>query len=250
MIDFHSHILHCIDDGASSLSESLKIADSLISQGVDTVVATPHYYYENVSIRDFLQIRKARVDELRAALKGKNLNIVAGAEVYLSSGFTLADLELLAIEGTKYVAIELPFIREFDKNVFAHINGIVDYAGLTPIIVHAERYPAIIADPYILKILIAQGCIIQINTSSLVSPQCKRLALAMLTKNQAHILGTDSHNMTTRPPIYKDIIAKITARCGKEKFDAMQANMRDILTSGAVVNKDIYPIKKFLGFYF
>ena len=44
MIDFHTHILPCIDDGARSLDESLALLQMLEEQGVDTVVFTPHYY--------------------------------------------------------------------------------------------------------------------------------------------------------------------------------------------------------------
>ena len=43
MIDFHSHILPGVDDGSASVEESLELLRMLASQGVDTVVATPHF---------------------------------------------------------------------------------------------------------------------------------------------------------------------------------------------------------------
>ena len=66
MIDFHSHILPCLDDGSKSVDESIKMLKTLASQGVKKVVATPHFYANDESIEQFLNRR----DE--AFLKIKN----------------------------------------------------------------------------------------------------------------------------------------------------------------------------------
>lgn len=49
MIDFHTHILPGIDDGAKSLEESLSLLKMEQEQGVDTIVLTPHYFHERQS---------------------------------------------------------------------------------------------------------------------------------------------------------------------------------------------------------
>ena len=41
-LDFHSHILPGIDDGAADLNESLILADALKSWGFERVTCTPH----------------------------------------------------------------------------------------------------------------------------------------------------------------------------------------------------------------
>lgn len=43
MIDLHCHILSGIDDGALNDEMSLKMARKAVSEGIRTIVATPHH---------------------------------------------------------------------------------------------------------------------------------------------------------------------------------------------------------------
>jgi protein-tyrosine phosphatase len=43
VIDFHSHILHGVDDGSQCLEDSLAMARIAVEEGIETIVATPHY---------------------------------------------------------------------------------------------------------------------------------------------------------------------------------------------------------------
>ena len=44
MTDFHSHILPGVDDGSKDVEMSVAMLRTLAEQGVDRVVATPHFY--------------------------------------------------------------------------------------------------------------------------------------------------------------------------------------------------------------
>ena len=44
IIDFHSHILPGIDDGARNLDTSMAMLEQIREQKVDYMVATPHFY--------------------------------------------------------------------------------------------------------------------------------------------------------------------------------------------------------------
>ena len=44
MVDFHTHILPGIDDGSPDVKTSLEMLKMLRGQGVDKIVATPHFY--------------------------------------------------------------------------------------------------------------------------------------------------------------------------------------------------------------
>ena len=49
MVDFHSHILPNIDDGARNEEETYMLVDEARSVGFDTIISTSHYiegYYE------------------------------------------------------------------------------------------------------------------------------------------------------------------------------------------------------------
>ena len=43
MVDFHSHVLPCMDDGSKSMDMSLAMMEAEAQQGVDKIIATPHF---------------------------------------------------------------------------------------------------------------------------------------------------------------------------------------------------------------
>ena len=55
MIDWHSHILPKLDDGSEDLKQSLDMLAMLAEQGVQRVVATPHFRANKESVDAFLQ---------------------------------------------------------------------------------------------------------------------------------------------------------------------------------------------------
>ena len=75
MIDFHTHILPGIDDGAKSLEESLSLLKMEQEQGVDTIVLTPHYFHERQSLDEFLQQRNTAYEQLRHAAEREKISI-------------------------------------------------------------------------------------------------------------------------------------------------------------------------------
>ena len=43
LVDFHSHILPRMDDGSSSVDQSIRMLQMEKEQGIGAVVATPHF---------------------------------------------------------------------------------------------------------------------------------------------------------------------------------------------------------------
>ncbi len=68
MIDFHTHILPGIDDGSRDTEMSLAMLEAEMSQGVNTVVLTPHFYAHRRSIGHFLEKRQHALEKLQRAL--------------------------------------------------------------------------------------------------------------------------------------------------------------------------------------
>lgn len=84
MIDIHSHLIHCVDDGASCLEESVKIIKEALKNGVDKIIATPHYleYSYVVNSKDNIK----HINEIKEALCKQNINdfeLYLGNEVYI-----------------------------------------------------------------------------------------------------------------------------------------------------------------------
>ena len=81
-LDFHSHILPGIDDGAADLNESLILADALKSWGFERVTCTPHITSRHRNTPE--TIRRAFDDLLEAlAAKGSDLELKMSAEYRL-----------------------------------------------------------------------------------------------------------------------------------------------------------------------
>ena len=57
VIDFHSHILPGIDDGSASVEQSIAMLRMEAEQGIDHVVATPHFYPQYDTPEHFLRKR-------------------------------------------------------------------------------------------------------------------------------------------------------------------------------------------------
>ena len=54
LIDFHSHILPGVDHGSSGIQETADQMRMIQVYGVDTMVATPHFYPNEHGIESFL----------------------------------------------------------------------------------------------------------------------------------------------------------------------------------------------------
>ena len=64
MIDIHSHILPCVDDGSESIEESLQLLQIMKEQGITAVIATPHFYPHEDNLDDFLEKTATAYKEL------------------------------------------------------------------------------------------------------------------------------------------------------------------------------------------
>ena len=83
IIDFHSHILPNADHGSTSVDISIKQIQLALKYGVETIVATPHFYPHSHGIEEFLELREECYHELIKELeaRGINVNIKLSAEV-------------------------------------------------------------------------------------------------------------------------------------------------------------------------
>ena len=81
MIDLHTQILPNVDDGSSSLEESLALLRMLASQGVTLTAATPHFYATSDAPEQFFRRRESAWQQLSAAMESGMPCVLLGAEV-------------------------------------------------------------------------------------------------------------------------------------------------------------------------
>jgi protein-tyrosine phosphatase len=248
MIDFHTHILPGIDDGAKTPSISARMLDKEIEQGVKEVVLTPHYYGKE-SVAQFLSLRSEAYDALRAQ-NITQIKFRLGAEVLLT-GVNDPDNELLchlAIEGSRCVLIELPYAR-WNESLFDKISDFIADTGYSVVIAHAERYEELLKNPALVTLLADMGCYIQLNTSAFVHTHTKKFAFALLKHGLVHCLGTDAHNDEDRAPDYVSAKMAVEKAGYQAEWDEIQWCMTKIL-HGERLLKAYGTVKKFGKWYF
>lgn len=198
-IDIHTHVLHDMDDGPEHLETSLAILEEELRQNVATVIATPHFKDFDSSIDEFIRRRTQRIEELRRSAQEKGIAIPAiraGAEVQLSCNLAEVDgIEKLAIEGTRYILIEMPYAMWYDW-MFDVLYALIADKNLIPVMAHIERYGNI--SRKMVEKLASMEVYFQINADSLMDRSCRGLVAKLIRQNLVHFMGSDVHNMSNR----------------------------------------------------
>lgn len=215
-VDCHTHILPGIDDGAATPSEALEMLCCLARQGVSTVVLTPHYVSDGMSLDVFLQKRAAAMELLQE--ERPPIEVLLGSEVLLSEAlFNNRDLQPLCIEGTSCMLVELPsYEMPFTDKVTGWLQKLISIYEITPVIAHAERYTDLLRHEKKLWGLNDDGCLVQINLSSLQKGRLlQKKLLKWIDCGWVQLLGTDCHHITVRPPEYAEPLEVIVRRFGE-----------------------------------
>ncbi|MBQ8177148.1 MAG: hypothetical protein IJ035_08970 [Oscillospiraceae bacterium] len=226
-IDFHSHILPGMDDGAKDTAESLELLKILSDAKVDKVVLTPHFYRDDEKIGSFLKRRAEAYERLTAAIEEYKDEIcfpelVLGAEVLFTPSLSSdPDFEKLCIGDTDYILLELPFVK-FHDNFYSDFVKFLNRCDKRIILAHIERYLRFgnsVKDLY--RFVEAGNITCQMNCSSIAKAgffDLKKLK-TMIDDGVISALGTDTHNTTSRPPMYKKAEEIIRKKCGDHTFE-------------------------------
>ncbi len=251
MIDIHTHILPCMDDGAQDVATSLALLQMEWEQGVREVVLTSHYYGKTRSPAQFIEARAQALEGLREGIP-EGLSVRLGAEVYFTGSTTpsFEELSKLAIEGTNYILIEFPFVTAWPQTLLEQLSAFIAETGYTPIIAHVERYPAVRKDPRVVAKLVDMGCLIQVNAEAFLNRREQGLAFALLKNGLAHCIGTDTHNLKNRLPRYAEAREMVKNRDLLRDWNAAQWVMERVLAGGQVCVEYRKPVKKLFGKYF
>lgn len=204
----------------------------LQEQGAKKIILTPHYYSDTISLDDFLKMRYEAVNDLLKALPAGSPEIIPAAEVYISEYlFNNKNIDELKIGNTNYVLIEHPFSSSFSENTYDRLmNMFCDY-GAKPILAHIERYGALMEDTDKLDDYIDMGCLTQVNISSFAEShrKVKKKLFKLLDSGRIHLIGSDCHNMSSRPPEYEDGVKEIIKHSGQEAIDILIHNANQLV---------------------
>lgn len=218
-VDIHCHLLPGIDDGASTIDESLAMAKMAVADGIATIVATPHQL-GNHAKNSGESIRQA-VADFQRLLQQKRipLRVLPGADVRIEPDLPLrirkAAVVTLGDHG-HHVLLELP------HDVYVPLDRLLAdlaAAGLVGILSHPERNRGILAQPALLPPLVERGCLLQVTAGSLTGrfgSHVEKLTTSLLEQGLVHFVSTDAHSTNSRPPVLRPAFERLVQLCGEE----------------------------------
>ncbi|MCC8098519.1 MAG: capsular polysaccharide biosynthesis protein [Clostridiales bacterium] len=199
--DLHSHILPGMDDGYRSCERSAEALRLSVEQGVAGMMATSHYYPKE-TVGRFLERREAAYQSLMAYLEKEGSpapELCLGAEVAYHSGLIYEErLEELCLGASRYLLLEMPFSR-WAPSVLRDVQAMRSVRGITPVIAHVERYWQM-QDKRTMASLLDMDVLIQMNAEVFLAPRIRRMARKLLKQGVVQVMGSDTHNLDSRPP--------------------------------------------------
>ena len=199
MIDIHTHILPGMDDGSSSLEESLSMARESARQGVRLLAATPHFYATQEDPNSFLRRREKSLALLESAWQDSFPTLLVGAEVRYFDGISRVEkIAHLTLDHTRILLLEMPF-TSWSRRMVEEVVELQRSRGLQVLLAHVERYLKD-QDGQVWETFRQNGVWMQCNANFFLRWQTKRKAQALFKKGEIQMLGSDTHNMTSRPP--------------------------------------------------
>ena len=210
MFDIHTHIIPYVDDGSSSLEESINMIKHEIDIGVTDIICTPHHIFHRYEAT--VEVIKERFNFLKEEVEKLNLPIklYLGQEICYTHREDIISMlkngTLLTLNNTNRVLLEFSFTREPEDILDVIYNFNIN--GYEVIIAHVERYEWMTLDKVVA--LRNEGALIQINSNSvlgLTSWSEKRFVKKLLKHNLVDFVASDTHSFrpSTLDKSYKKI---------------------------------------------
>ena len=242
MIDLHCHVLPGVDDGSPDMATSIEFLRLAGRTGTTRIIATSHQHatrYPN-SAEILREAHAALVAERhRLAEGGESLpEVHLGAEVHLDGDLVaeLRDGQRLRLAGGPYLLLELP-----DAFSLAAVEDVIfrlRLAGTQVLLAHPERIGQFLRHPDQLRRLIEQGALGQLTASSIAGDfgtPCREVSEQWLRDGLVHVVGSDAHDLSRRPPRLDRARAAVTRLFGEDRAALLFDERPLAILSGSVL---------------
>ncbi len=209
-IDIHSHLLPGIDDGATDISNTIKLLEGIRKIGFTKCILTPHTLpeiWENTSdgIKETFHTTKNNLEEPLQTMLHR-----AASEYMINEAFLdrLHSEPLLTIKDN-IVLIEMSYINP--PLALKEIIFEIQIKGYQPLLAHPERYLFYHQDTKMYTTLKELDVKFQMNLLSSVGYYGSKVAIAadfLLKENYIDFVGTDVHHMKHIGAFENKIIVK------------------------------------------
>jgi protein-tyrosine phosphatase len=249
VIDIHSHILHGLDDGATTLEESVAMVRMAAAAGTTDIVATPHannrYGYDP-------EVVEQKLAELRHAAGGA-VRIHRGCDFHLTPeniADALCSPAKYSIGGNGYLLVE--FSDHMVPETAAEIFGRMLTAGLRPIVTHPERNLLLQKKLELIEDWVERGCLVQVTAYSPLGrfgKTAKAVADRLLMSGLVHFLASDAHDCKHRPPALAEAWKHVAGEFGEPAARALlETNPAAALAGSAKAPAAAKARRKWFGF--
>jgi protein-tyrosine phosphatase len=220
--DIHFHILPGVDDGPSSMDESVALAAAAVADGSRIVVATPHVRSGFLTDVSDLPDRVRELNE-RLLREGIGLAVRRGAELGHDMVGRLSQAELDSVAhgppGGRWLLVETPFVG-LDDAFTAATDELRD-RGFAVVVAHPERARDSAAGT--LRHELDRGSMLQVNAWSLVGrhgPEAFERAHDMLRAGKVGLIASDAHGGRRQPAL--SIAVAACGQAGLGSHDAQR----------------------------
>lgn len=232
MIDIHCHIIFGVDDGPSTIKDSVRMVLEAERLGVNKIIVTPHYnknvYNPEKILENFYKI-KSRIRDF-------GVDLFLGYEVFLVS--SISDIYLqkdkYTLNKSKYLLFELPFdimpVNINETILKLHAEGII------PIIAHPERNMYFVRNIQKFIDFIETGCLVQLDAASIVGvhgSSIKKFAKKLIDLNLVQFVASDAHKPEDYQ-LYKKAYDIVINWAGKEYTDKIFIRNQEVIITPPV----------------
>ena len=228
-IDFHTHLLPGIDDGARDVETSLAMLSLLKKQGTDIAVATPHFYAHRQLAGEFLERRRAAFTSIASRNIEGLPTVLLGAEVYLEQGLGDIDLRPFCLGSSSCILIEMPYMG-LQGWMLEEVYGFCLQQSLTPVFAHLDRYLSLYSHDALQEILDFDGALIQVNGEALLGYKSLKTVLGWIREERPVLFGSDCHDLNFRVPENDRAQSVLKSKLGKGWFETYSGFSQTVLS--------------------
>jgi protein-tyrosine phosphatase len=220
--EIHFHLLPGIDDGPSSIEESVALAAAAAAEGTRTIVTTPHVHPEFVTDPAWLTDRVQAVQTQLAASQ-IDIELRCGGELDIRMVERLSDAQLATIAhgptGRRWVLLEAP-LTGLDGAYTVAAEELRE-RGFAVVVAHPERsLGRAEAGWQALEHELAAGSVLQINAWSVAGrygQRTREIGFSLLGRAPQAVIASDAHGGPRMPALGLALTALAAAGIGQRQ---------------------------------
>ena len=206
MIDIHSHLLPGVDDGSTSIEQSLPVLEKFVADGVEVLVLTPHLNASEAADAPY-ERNLALFEELKAAAPA-GIELQLGWEIMLDEPNRDLRPQRLHLGDSRAVLVEFPHrgVPVTAGDELYRIRG----TGVVPVLAHPERYYGCTIER-VMEWRKA-GAVIQMDTAGLLGKsQIGKMSRALVEEGLVDMFSSDNHGDSRTLATARDWLREIAS---------------------------------------